>query len=222
MSHYVGIDPSLGGCGVVVLDTTGKVLTSATIKSKPAQDPVGRIKRYKTIANQVAAVCAPSKSSCVRIEGYSFASQGRAVTGLAELRAILLDTLMAYGVSDIEEVPPSSLKSFFTGSGKAAKEDMLAAAKEHGFECGKDHNQADAYALAAWAHQGMKTKPKAKKPRKVKVPKPCSFCSGTGQIVSEEWDFVVEKYRPSVEPCPKCKKEKKDGTAPVSVRKGKA
>lgn len=45
---------------------------------------------------------------------------------------------------------PSQLKKFFTGSGKAKKDDMVAAARRRGWRVGDD-NQADACAVRAWA-----------------------------------------------------------------------
>ncbi len=186
---------------MVILDTTGKVVSSATIETDPATLPLDRVARYRTIWRQLEALLGGYKTLKVCIEGFSFGSRGRGLTGLAELRGVLLDH-MADLTNDIQEVPPASLKQFFTGSGKASKEDMLAAALEHGFDCGKDHNQADAYALAQWAHQGMKTKPKAKKPRKTK-PK-CKSCGDKGTEIESVYGFPPETV-----PCSKCKKTSK-------------
>lgn len=45
---------------------------------------------------------------------------------------------------------PSQVKKFWTGSGKAKKEDMMAAARRCGFKI-RDDNEADAVAIWHWA-----------------------------------------------------------------------
>lgn len=45
---------------------------------------------------------------------------------------------------------PSQLKKFFTGNGRATKDDMQAAARRRGWKV-RDDNQADACAVRAWA-----------------------------------------------------------------------
>lgn len=50
----------------------------------------------------------------------------------------------------VRSANPSQLKKFFTGSGKAKKPDMVAAARRRGWLV-RDDNQADACAVRAWA-----------------------------------------------------------------------
>jgi Holliday junction resolvasome RuvABC endonuclease subunit len=50
----------------------------------------------------------------------------------------------------IRAANPSKLKKFFTGNGKATKDDMQAVARRHGWKV-RDDNQADACAVWAWA-----------------------------------------------------------------------
>lgn len=157
MHYFLGIDPSLSGCGIFVQNACGENSLWSVIKTKPAKTPTDRIKRYLHIASQIVALIEDKKGMlCIRIEGYSFASKGRAITSLAELRGVLIDKLMPYS-NDIEEVPPGSLKKFFTGMGNASKEQMLLAAKERGHDFGKKHDLADAYALSEWGRTGKKT-----------------------------------------------------------------
>ena len=48
------------------------------------------------------------------------------------------------------EIYPSSLKKFFTGDGRAQKDDMIAECLRRGFKI-TNHNCADAFALVAYA-----------------------------------------------------------------------
>lgn len=50
----------------------------------------------------------------------------------------------------IRSANPSKLKKFFTGNGKAKKDEMVAAARRRGWKV-TDDNQADACAVRAWA-----------------------------------------------------------------------
>ena len=66
----------------------------------------------------------PSAESELYIEGYSFMSQGgSAPTKLYEFGGVLRTKLYELGYSIIE-VPPTRIKSLFTGSGRSKKRDM--------------------------------------------------------------------------------------------------
>ncbi len=49
----------------------------------------------------------------------------------------------------VESVPVATLKKFWTGSGNASKQQMMAAARQRGFEPAS-HNEADAIAGLHW------------------------------------------------------------------------
>jgi Holliday junction resolvasome RuvABC endonuclease subunit len=71
------------------------------------------------------------EAEIVLIEGYSFASQGRAVLSLAEFGGVLRMALLSLAIR-IVEVPPSCLKKFVCGKGNAGKTDVIAAlARQH-------------------------------------------------------------------------------------------
>lgn len=85
----------------------------------------------------------------VMFEGYGYASFRLA--DLAEIGGILRYVCYMQNIT-YGSVQPSSLKKWFTGDGRADKKRMMGEAFKRGYNC-RDHNEADALALALFAEQ---------------------------------------------------------------------
>ncbi len=148
----VGIDLSLTSTGV------------ATYHGEPpyAELDCRTIAPKTTGYERVAEICADLWSAAltsnsifaplVVIEGYAFAAKGRGMTGLAELRGVLLYTFQCRG-TPLVTIPPACLKKYGTGTGNAAKEAVLLAAERRYGHLVEVHNndEADALMLVAMA-----------------------------------------------------------------------
>ena len=77
------------------------------------------------------------------IEGYAFGARSRHHR-LGELGGVVRVALRAAGCVSIYEVPPTSLKLYATGSGRAGKDEMLASAEEAEGFLPPSHDVADA------------------------------------------------------------------------------
>lgn len=149
---YCGIDPSLTGTGVVVLDVACNILEQRLISTKPYNCDYSTEYRMKDITAELTKILLLPSSYRVEfvcIEGLSFNSKGQSAAqlfGLAYyIRHWLLDNNFMY-----KEVPPTVLKKFVAGTGKCQKDLMLLKTyKKFGVEF-SDHNLCDAYGLARY------------------------------------------------------------------------
>jgi Holliday junction resolvasome RuvABC endonuclease subunit len=151
----VGIDPSLVGTGVCILDNTKQMVHIETISTK--LDGVTRlIGIQNALHTSLLKFLSKSMSFTIFIEGYAFMAKGRSVFNLGELGGILR-VYLAKTWGGYYEVPPTSLKKFVCSKGNAKKEIMLEQTfkKYHiGSETLKDNNQVDAFGLAqlGWSY----------------------------------------------------------------------
>lgn len=93
--------------------------------------------RYTTIATDIVEAIKRHNNTQVgppkiRMEGYAFEAQSSSVSKLHELGGILKYKLHEAGF-EWEEVPPTRLKKWFTGSGLAKKETMYKSFLEKGY-----------------------------------------------------------------------------------------
>jgi Holliday junction resolvasome RuvABC endonuclease subunit len=89
-------------------------------------------------------------AALVVLEGYSFASRGRAIISLGELGGVVRCALADSGVAWVD-VPPSCRAMFATGKGNASKEQVLAEAiRKLGYQ-GHSNDEADALWLREMA-----------------------------------------------------------------------
>lgn len=144
----VGIDPSLTGTAICVLDSKTRDIGAVGTFSVPKG--ITGVRRLNWLNKELYRTLAPWKPFEAFIEGYSFMSKGRGVFGLAELGGVFRLMLAAkYG--GYYEVPPTSLKKFVTGKGNSKKQVMLERTFRKfgiGSDTLSDDNQVDAFGLA--------------------------------------------------------------------------
>lgn len=145
--RYVGIDPSLSGLGLVILDENANVIEMMSLKAGKEDDP----ERFMKLAKRVRKHLNPATDK-VLIEGFSFGSKGAGVSKMYGLgwtfRIRLVEEMFKW-----QEVAPTALKKFASNKGNAKKEDLvLPVYKKWGFES-SSNDIIDAYILArmAWS-----------------------------------------------------------------------
>jgi Holliday junction resolvasome RuvABC endonuclease subunit len=89
-------------------------------------------------------------AALVVLEGYSFASRGRAIISLGELGGVVRCALADSGITAVD-VPPSCRALFATGKGNASKEQVLAEAIRKLGYAGHSNDEADALWLRRMA-----------------------------------------------------------------------
>ena len=146
--NVVGIDASLTGTAVCILDQDGN-LTMSRHGSKPAAGLAARMLRYEQMVTAVRNDVKKSKADLIIIEGYSYGSKGRSVIDLGEYGGLLRNMLLDY--ARVLEIAPTSVKKYITGSGNAKKLLMATTiAKKYDVEFTTD-DEYDAYAIASIA-----------------------------------------------------------------------
>lgn len=150
---YIGIDPSLTGTGIVVLDEQGNVLDKDLVSTKPSKKIEAR---YDDILDVVSEMVLENHAfkvdgAHVVIEGLSFGSRGASMLELAGLHYLIRYYLSHKDGVTISIVPPQALKKWVCGKGNVKKEQMiLQTYKKWGLEF-QDNNICDAYCLARYA-----------------------------------------------------------------------
>jgi len=147
-TKIIGIDLSLTGTGIVVLED-GKLMKKKLIKSKPlGKRPIDEIHRIRKIIEEIEDILGEDIPDIAVIEGMAF--MARNTTALVQLAALNYMTralLVDYNITFII-VAPTSLKKFVTGSGNAKKDVMLIETyKRYGVTI-LDDNICDGYSLA--------------------------------------------------------------------------
>lgn len=148
MSVIVGIDPSLTGTGIVVLDD-GSITSKKLIKTKPNDGgPQGEIERLLTIKAQIQEVIEQVRPKLVLMEGLAFSA--RNTTALMQLAGLsyLIREYLAVRKIPFVIVAPTTLKKFVTGKGNGPKDIViLETYKRYGISF-LDNNLCDAFGLA--------------------------------------------------------------------------
>lgn len=169
----------MSATGLAVINEEGKLLESATLETKPSKEKglVARFERVQHIVSLIESTVLSYSPCKIAIEGHSHGSgmrrgsdgqqfQQRGGIDRHELFGAVVHSLLdlARHVA-LEEVPPKSLKKFWTSNGNSGKEEMGQEADRRGFELKylmpkkqvwvyKD-NEVDALALAFWAKENL-------------------------------------------------------------------
>ena len=148
--HFVGLDLSLTGSGIVVLDESGSVVATALDGWKLDRSASVRekIDRLVHIASTVMGVVHGAREGgvVVGIEGYAYNQRG-ATADLGELGGVVKTQLWLGFEVEPRIVAVSTARKLVFGNGKTKKDLVLPTLRDRGFVF-EDHNVADAYVIA--------------------------------------------------------------------------
>jgi Holliday junction resolvasome RuvABC endonuclease subunit len=144
MAHFLGLDLSLNGSGIIIIDSHLKLKLQKTIDQKskiPAEQ------RLINVRNCITEIIEEYKKAplIAVIEDFSpHASIYQMETGAVHYvtRMLLYENSIPFALVHLKR-----LKLFATGKGTASKSDMIKAAKLNGLKT-KSHDEADAFFLA--------------------------------------------------------------------------
>ena len=150
--YYCGLDLSLTGTGIVILNHDGSLVHHDVLKNKFMGIP--RLHFLKTSIINLMNFYRP-KVIC--IENYSMGSRAGQAFSIGELGGVIKLGLFNMDLT-YNLVAPTQLKKFITGKGQCEKSMIiLKVFKQWGWEP-PDDNQADAYGLAQIA-RALKVRP---------------------------------------------------------------
>jgi len=151
-ARYLGLDLSLTGTGLCVLDAEGAVVAMARVGSDLTRGvhERERIERLIVIAEAVLRVARAAQaegSLAVGVEDYAFSRRNGALVDLGELGGVVKTQLwLALGVEPVR-IPVSTARKSVLGRGNLPKVAVIPALAQRGYEF-EDHNIADAYVIA--------------------------------------------------------------------------
>ena len=148
---FVGIDPSINGTGIIVLDKDANIVEQKlfSVKADTFEESLVKYeKEIEFIANMIAL-------HAVYLEGPAYQATGQVILQMGALhfitRLFLFKKQKNYKI-----IAPGTLKKFVTGKGNSKKELMLMKTfKRWGVEF-EDNNLCDAYGLARMALEEYK------------------------------------------------------------------
>jgi crossover junction endodeoxyribonuclease RuvC len=148
----LGLDISLTGTGICVLDTSlskkpnsDNFIYFNTIDTKKQFG----MQRIEYIRKNINSILDEYQPDLVVIEGYAYGAKGRAVFDLGEIGGVVRHLCYSKGFS-YKEVPPTVLKKFVTNNGKADKEEVMLVLESRYGRIFQDDNQADAMGLCLY------------------------------------------------------------------------
>lgn len=145
----VGIDPSLTGTAVAIMDQDC-IVSVKRLSSEAAPTLEGRFDRYVKMVRDVQNLIQGLPTPFVLIEGYSMGSKGQGLTGICEYGGLLRHMLLCVTKrlnGCVVEVAPTCLKKFVTGKGNGDKLAVcLAISKRYDVDF-KTNDEFDAYGL---------------------------------------------------------------------------
>jgi crossover junction endodeoxyribonuclease RuvC len=139
--YYMGLDLSLTGSGIVVMDESAIVVHAETLKNK-----LMGMERLEFLRDAVNKACSYYCPDLICLEGYAMGSHSGQAFSIGELGGVIKLYLHERNFP-YHLVPPTRLKKYITGRGIGEKDQMmLAVYKNFGYEP-KDNNIADAFGL---------------------------------------------------------------------------
>lgn len=151
----LGIDPSLTGCGLVVIDYDKNVLLSKTVGyTIDIRTESEKIKRQLVIAQEAIKIGKSMQIEMVGVEGFAAmpkkGKMGHQIS-LAELIGVIKSQIFISLKKIPIIVPPPSWKKSVIGNGHAKKPEIKKVLKSLGYELGKQ-DEYDALGVALHVH----------------------------------------------------------------------
>jgi Holliday junction resolvasome RuvABC endonuclease subunit len=146
----MGLDLSLTGTGLVIVDEDGTLVVSELLKSKPSGDrPLDELVRIQKIVGRIEAFIEEHSPSSVFIENLAFMARNTtALVQLSGLSFMVRDMLSRRGIPFFL-IAPTSLKKFITSSGKGDKNLMLLEVYKQYNHSFLEDNTCDSFCLCA-------------------------------------------------------------------------
>lgn len=141
----LGLDLSITGSGAVVMDSRHVVLSAMLVNTTP--ECGNDMLRFNLITACLRELVVRWEPDLAVIENYAY-DKPQGVARMAELGGQVKGMLWRTHV-DYICIPPSSLKLYFTGNGRADKPEMIEVAQQW-IEGLDQPDIADATACAAW------------------------------------------------------------------------
>lgn len=146
MSNICGMDLSLSGTGIVILNKKNEILEQILISTKPILCIEERI---NFIYKKIKKLLSKHKVGKVNIEGLAFGLRGQRSLELSGLHYFIRVWLHNSKIPFIT-TPPTTLKKFVTGKGNSKKNLILLSVYKKWKISFDDDNLADAYCLARY------------------------------------------------------------------------
>lgn len=137
-----GIDPSLAGTGIVILDSCGHLLHHERIATGPEQELEERLALIKRRVKKALVTHNVKRVAIESLAIHPSSPDSRPWMVVGVLRLLVWSLKISQ-----EAVAPNSLKLEAAGHGRASKAEMLDAARELWPGC-PNHDEADAFHLA--------------------------------------------------------------------------
>lgn len=137
----MGVDPSTK-TGVVVLGSNGELLDRKLVQFK---EETG-YRRLQLIAKSMESLVKEWKPTHVVVEGFAYGNKFTFAL-MVQTGTIVRQALYSAGISWYD-VPPTQIKKFATGNGKATKADMAKAVQQKWNFTSDSDDIVDAYAMA--------------------------------------------------------------------------
>ena len=158
ISRYCGLDLSLVGTGLVIINNQFEIINQSLFSTTPKQITEDRlISITADIEKEISQWCG-NEPTIIYIEGLAFGARGQAMLELAALHYFVRIFLYTSHY-DYKVIPPTQVKKFVTGKGNAKKELMLLKTYKKWGETFEDNNMCDAYCLARYAIDQENPKP---------------------------------------------------------------
>ena len=150
---FVGLDPSMRGTGIIVLDQDGEIIEKKLFSCK---DPSGMIeKELVNYENEICFITNMVNREVVYMEGPAYQATGQRILQMGAIHFLTRVLFFKSGVN-FKVIAPGTLKKFVTGKGNTKKDLMLLKTyKKWGVEF-EDDNLCDAYGLARMALEEFK------------------------------------------------------------------
>jgi crossover junction endodeoxyribonuclease RuvC len=150
--HFVGIDPSLVGTGIVMIDEDGEIVEQKLISTKP-DNVIER--RLLDIIDSLSFITKVPRLKKVYMEDLAYFSKSSRLFELAGLHFLIRIFFFESNIQ-IKIIPPKTLKKFVTNNGNAKKNLMLLQCFKRWGKSFDDDNICDAYCLARLALEEFK------------------------------------------------------------------